>query len=748
MLMRGDHLLIFCASAVAFLPTFAGCAAEKPQPPVAAPAQPATAQNAPPPALSEAEAAAKRKEEEARMNQVVTRVQEQTGRNFFTFLREFPVDGRKFEAPFFIVYEDCLPGPAPMIERQKELETRELDQARTLVIVNYDKERVGEYVEEGLGGLVDQAFGQPGLTAWRENVSIKALDLKNPWRNRKVSATYEPPTRIGKSAGKYEETGGWTASGFTLNTNQGSLIDQVLLTVVGKREQADFDPPGAIVPSLIFLRDERSDYRRSIGFDDVHVKGLWFLPDGQTLAAVDENMQLWYWAAVERKLLQQDGVQHSGLSPDGKLTARYRDGEIWVQPVVGGATTAAEVKDTLNTGPNYKLRFESQFQDQWGRPLFPPSLLISPDGNYLVAIGGSEWNIWSLSEPPGKPRYVQLPSRPGTDVRPQVTSLAFAPNGGPLIALLSSPAPKDGKQYLTFWDTETAALQKSIEIDPGTNHLSFAPEGDYFAAWSEGGSIGFWSLPEGEKRGTTKLEFPVQQNPWHAPGDRLTLLRDGGLAALCADGAIRIYDAGQNTPRMILQLTTPPQPATAMAIALREQRLYSGHADGNVYEWDLATGKRVEVPDELFAKDADLAKPPATPQPAPAAPTVTANRPAAGASAAPARAPATSVDPAFLYCLGTPKSSDPATAPAPSVDPANASAAKTEIAQPKPQPKRAREFEVRQWKDVSGKFSIEAKLSGLAGGIVKLKRPDGTVISVPLDRLSEADRAYLEELKR
>jgi hypothetical protein len=131
----------------------------------------------------------------------------------------------------------------------------------------------------------------------------------------------------------------------------------------------------------------------------------------------------------------------------------------------------------------------------------------------------------------------------------------------------------------------------------------------------------------------------------------------------------------------------------------------------------------VEVPDELYAQFAELAKAPATPSRQSAPPQ--ANRPAPAASAAP-----------------------PANVPAPSSVPASASPAQTETAKAKPQPKKAREFEVRLWKDATGKFSIEAKLSGLAGGVVKLKRADGSVISVPVEKLSEEDRAYLDELKK
>lgn len=52
--------------------------------------------------------------------------------------------------------------------------------------------------------------------------------------------------------------------------------------------------------------------------------------------------------------------------------------------------------------------------------------------------------------------------------------------------------------------------------------------------------------------------------------------------------------------------------------------------------------------------------------------------------------------------------------------------------------------EVRTWKDKSGKFSIRAELVESDGTTVKLKRADGKVISVPVDRLSDQDRQFLE----
>jgi hypothetical protein len=50
----------------------------------------------------------------------------------------------------------------------------------------------------------------------------------------------------------------------------------------------------------------------------------------------------------------------------------------------------------------------------------------------------------------------------------------------------------------------------------------------------------------------------------------------------------------------------------------------------------------------------------------------------------------------------------------------------------------------RKWTDKTGKFSVEADYVDLTDGKVVLKKTDGNVISVPLDRLSDADQQYVE----
>lgn len=50
---------------------------------------------------------------------------------------------------------------------------------------------------------------------------------------------------------------------------------------------------------------------------------------------------------------------------------------------------------------------------------------------------------------------------------------------------------------------------------------------------------------------------------------------------------------------------------------------------------------------------------------------------------------------------------------------------------------------LRIWTDRSGRHQIQAKYRGTEDGKVKLERADGTVLSVPLEKLSEADQRFL-----
>ena len=54
----------------------------------------------------------------------------------------------------------------------------------------------------------------------------------------------------------------------------------------------------------------------------------------------------------------------------------------------------------------------------------------------------------------------------------------------------------------------------------------------------------------------------------------------------------------------------------------------------------------------------------------------------------------------------------------------------------------------RTWTDNTGKHTIEAEFGGYTAGNVKLKKPDGTAIEMPMGKLSKADQEWIRKRAR
>src|SRR5689334_12257407 len=52
----------------------------------------------------------------------------------------------------------------------------------------------------------------------------------------------------------------------------------------------------------------------------------------------------------------------------------------------------------------------------------------------------------------------------------------------------------------------------------------------------------------------------------------------------------------------------------------------------------------------------------------------------------------------------------------------------------------------REWTDKTGRFRTEAEFRSVENGAVELEKPDGTIVKVRLDRLSDSDRAFAEKI--
>ena len=90
-----------------------------------------------------------------------------------------------------------------------------------------------------------------------------------------------------------------------------------------------------------------------------------------------------------------------------------------------------------------------------------------------------------------------------------------------------------------------------------------------------------------------------------------------------------------------------------------------------------------------------------------------------------------------MFVLGSSVDVQQAAPPAPAV-----------VSEPKPVAEAEPLAEVRKWSDKTGVYSCEATFGGVAGTTVTLHRVDGVTIKLPLDRLSDSDREWIEERRK
>ena len=53
------------------------------------------------------------------------------------------------------------------------------------------------------------------------------------------------------------------------------------------------------------------------------------------------------------------------------------------------------------------------------------------------------------------------------------------------------------------------------------------------------------------------------------------------------------------------------------------------------------------------------------------------------------------------------------------------------------------EHPAQEWSDATGKFKVEADLSEMTGATVRLRKPSGEIVSLPLARLSKPDQEFI-----
>jgi eukaryotic-like serine/threonine-protein kinase len=259
--------------------------------------------------------------------------------------------------------------------------------------------------------------------------------------------------------------------------------------------------------------------------------------------------------------------------------------------------TAAKLLDQYRPGSYGPDRrgWEWSYLDRWCRPelrtLRIPgavtifSLDVSPDGRFLVAVGGNPYHYAPAYT--GEPATVHVYDLPGLTLRrtlaghwDKANTVAFRPDGKRLAI-----AASDGR--VTLWDARTWQTLRTFEggiteNQPGrVEILGWSPDGRRLALRIE---ESVWIGDPETMHTTARIAEAVESLTWSPDGKR--------IAAITGPRGVQIRDA-ENGRRL-----GPPLEASGVVRRLfwgpPGQRLTGFCTDGTRKTWDLATGHVVE----------------------------------------------------------------------------------------------------------------------------------------------------------